>query len=66
MEVFHELGCKLRPTITNHFLGDSKLFPHVVVEKFGGSHGRDFSSGWYSYNVFGELVDNYHDRIVSL
>ena len=65
MEVFHELGCELRPTVTDHFSGDSELLPHVVAEELGGSHRRDFSGGWDSYNVFGKSVDDYHYRVVS-
>ena len=66
MEVFHELGCELRPAITNHLLRDSELFPHMVAEKLGGSHRRDLSGGWDGYDVFGESVDDYHYRVVSL
>ena len=60
MEVFHELGRELRPTIANHLPRDSKLLPHVVAEKLGGSHGRDFSGGWDGYDVLSEVVDYYH------
>ena len=66
MEVFHELGCKLRPVITNHLSRDSELLPHMVAEEFGGSHRRDFSGGWDGYDVLGESVDDYHYHIVSL
>ena len=66
MEVFHELGRKLRPTITNHLSRDSELFPHVVAEKFGGSHGGDFSGCRDGYDVLGKSVDDYHYRIVAL
>ena len=66
MEVLHELGHELRALITDHLPGDSKLFPHVVTEKFGSSHRRYFSSGGDSYDILGESVDNYHYRIVSL
>ena len=66
MEVFHELGCELRPTITNHLSRDSELLPHVVTEELGGSHRRDFSGCWDSYDVLGELINDYHYCIVSL
>ena len=66
MEVFHELGRKLGSAITNHFSRDPELFLYVVTEKFGGSHWRDFSSGWDGYDVLGESVDDHHYRIVSL
>ena len=66
MEVFHELGCELRPTVTDHFSGNSELLPHMVAEELGGSHRRDFSGGWDGYDVLDELVDHHHYRIVSL
>ena len=66
MEVFHELGRELRPTITNHLSRDSELLPHMVTEELGGSHQRDFSSGWDGYNILDESVDDYHYRIISL
>ena len=66
MEVFHELGCELRASVADHLSRDPKLFPYVVVEKFGGSHGGDFSGGWNGYDVLGESVDDHHYRIISL
>ena len=66
MEIFHELGSELRSLIADHLLGDSELFPYIVVEKFGGSHGRYLSSSGYGYDIFGESVDDYHYCIISL
>ena len=59
MEVFHELGCELGPMITNHLMRDSELLPHMVAEELGGSHRRDFSGGWDSYDVLGESVNDH-------
>ena len=66
MEVFHELGSELRASITDYLPGNSKLFPHVVMEKFGSSQGKYFSGGGDGYEVFGESVDDHHYCIISL
>ena len=66
MEILHELGSELRSSIADHLSRDSKLFPHVVAETFGGSHGRDFSGGGDGYCILGESVNDYHYHIVSL
>ena len=66
MEVLHELGCELRASITDYLLRDSKLFPCIVVEKFGSSHGGYLSSGRDCSDVLGELVDDHHYHVVSL
>ena len=66
MEILHKLGCKLRASIADDLPGDSKLFPYIVVEKLGGSHGRYFSSGGDGYDILGESVDDYHYHIISL
>ena len=66
MEILHELGSELRSLITDHLPGNSELFPYIVVEKFGSSHGQDFSGGGDSYDVLGESVNNHHYCIVSL
>ena len=66
MEVPHELGSELRSSVADHLLGNSELFPHIVVEEFSGAHGRDFSIGGNSYYVLGKSVDDYHYRIISL
>ena len=66
MEVLHELGCELRASIADHLPRDSKLFPYIVAEEFGGSYRGYFSGGGDCYNVLGESVDDHHYRIVSL
>ena len=66
MEVLHELGCKLRASITDYLPRDSKLFPCIVVEKFGSSHGGYLSGGRDGSDVLGESVDNHHYCVISL
>ena len=66
MEIFHELGSELRSSVADYLPQNSELFPYIVVEKFGGSHGRYFSGGGDGYDILGESVNNHHYCIVSL
>ena len=52
--------------ISDYLPQDSKLFPYIVAKEFGGSHWRYLSSGGCCYDVFGESIDDYHYRIISL